>query len=161
MKRLTRYEVVHRPSQEKAFVEAESAQEACEAQGWMVGDCFVRSAKRGRASLSGSGSRHLNEPWLDVERVNYSGFPVQKWILVIPATATLPETRLYLGQDVKVIIRLLGWDPRELSAWLTKRFEGQEHARRKANHAIARMVVDVAGGIRACRMLEPWALAVE
>jgi hypothetical protein len=40
------YEVQNRITKERQVVEAESAQEACEKCGWMIGDCFV--GERGR-----------------------------------------------------------------------------------------------------------------
>ena len=35
------YHIEHRVSREKATVIAESFQEACEAKGWLPGDCYL------------------------------------------------------------------------------------------------------------------------
>lgn len=43
------YYIEHHPSHERAVVDADSAQEACEKKGWLIGDCFVTEAfKSGR-----------------------------------------------------------------------------------------------------------------
>ena len=39
------YAIINRVTKEKAIVEADSAQEACERYGWMIGDCHVRELK--------------------------------------------------------------------------------------------------------------------
>lgn len=36
------YRLIHRVTNEQQVVQAESAQEAAEKVGWMIGDCFVR-----------------------------------------------------------------------------------------------------------------------
>lgn len=36
------YEVIDRVSKQRQRLTAESAQEACEACGWMIGNCFIR-----------------------------------------------------------------------------------------------------------------------
>lgn len=36
------YEVTRRVTGERAFIPADSAQEACEAMGWRIGDCYVK-----------------------------------------------------------------------------------------------------------------------
>jgi len=39
---MTRYRIMHRPTQQWWEGEAESAHEACVKAGWMIGDCYVR-----------------------------------------------------------------------------------------------------------------------
>lgn len=40
------YYIEHRPTKNRALTYADSAQEACEANGWMIGDCYVQEARR-------------------------------------------------------------------------------------------------------------------
>jgi hypothetical protein len=42
---MTRYRIMHRPTQQWWEGEAESAHEACVKAGWMIGDCYVREQK--------------------------------------------------------------------------------------------------------------------
>lgn len=39
---LKRYQIKHRIRGDSAIITAPSAQEACEAVGWRIGDCFVK-----------------------------------------------------------------------------------------------------------------------
>lgn len=41
-KPMKRYSIEHRPDRNKALISAPSAQEACQACGWMIGDCYIR-----------------------------------------------------------------------------------------------------------------------
>lgn len=43
---LKRYKVINRVTNEKKTVLAESAQEACEKLGWLIGDCFIQELFR-------------------------------------------------------------------------------------------------------------------
>ena len=42
---LKRYQIKHRVRGDSAILVAPSAQEACEANGWKIGDCHVRELK--------------------------------------------------------------------------------------------------------------------
>ena len=41
------YQVRHRPTGSSAITQARSAQEACEVNDWLIGDCFVREMRNG------------------------------------------------------------------------------------------------------------------
>lgn len=42
---LKRYQIKHRPTGNSAILGAPSAQEACEVNGWRIGDCIVKEIK--------------------------------------------------------------------------------------------------------------------
>jgi len=44
---MKRYRLFHRVLKEFRDIEAESAQEACQQVGWLIGDVWVREASRG------------------------------------------------------------------------------------------------------------------
>ena len=45
---MERYRLFHRVKQEFQDVDAESAQEACQKAGWLIGDTWVREETRGQ-----------------------------------------------------------------------------------------------------------------
>ncbi len=43
---LKRYQIKHKPTGNSAITGAPSAQEACEANGWLIGDCTVKELRQ-------------------------------------------------------------------------------------------------------------------
>jgi len=149
------YKVHHRPTKSQAYLHAESAQEACEDMGWLIGDCFIE--------IEGHPGdlRKQVEPTLRIETEYPDGYKVQYWHLVLPGTKRLPEKVFPLGPAARVCVHLLGIAPHALATLLEKRYGSADPGQRDVNFCLARMILDKSGGMRACRKLETWELAVQ
>lgn len=65
---MPRYRVQNRITKEWALVEAPFAQEACEALGWLIGECYVKELPYTLNGAVDDHSRHENAPPVSTEQ---------------------------------------------------------------------------------------------
>lgn len=87
------------------------------------------------------------------------------WMLYIPCTKKSNPRRLYLGQDVRFIRRMLGMSTEDFIREVACRMRSLQRplnmCSARVRQAIAALIIEKAGGLRAVRKMEAWELCAQ